>query len=476
MSVDLEVGSPLLGAAHARVVHGFLLDYMTAMADEPLPIVELDARTGQIGYHLIHRLALLCRRSGVFHESPFIYVMAVRDVATAEHLAVHPWLRPLIERGLLDIAQLDVYDPGSAIALRHSGIEISLERRRATLVLIANRVFGRSARDHYVVEDGQLFRYAEPALAPAENGEAQARLEPLTDIQVYERESWNHLLRLQFEAFDEAAFAVNTAALSWIERMCGLCSHGLLLCTDRTPVDAFDPDPGELSTSFGGRAHADRLDLRTLATFVSDTGGLMLTPSQPSADVAMTAIIYSEGKSVLRETVRAYESAMPMLANWQEWRALKSLIEPSLPRASADQLCAYVGASGWDYRVLSQCVPHLLAHVQADQVSAGERAYIAHAVEQVWSSYFPGNTTDSDIAFIAGVLLFSLGYYERAATFFERSLAHCGESAATYYNLALCAAQLGRHEHALAYVDTALAQSPDFTAAREIRLRVMGGM
>lgn len=495
--VGLSIASSVAVAAlHARVIHGFLVDRLAAGAPlasgarvaagatQPLIIVELGARSGRFAYQLIHRLASRCQRSPMAMEIPFVYVLGGHDDEILDRWQAHPRLEPLIARGWLDCAHVDVDVHG--IALRHTGIELSAETKADSLVIIANQIFSRAAHDLFYVEDGQLYRCTQSAIADAE----AYQLDALANAAVYERDSWNRILAGYAEHSSTTGFSFPTGALAWMERLRLITNHGMLLCADHGYVHEDSLNRLRVPPESGNRPREGGVNFSVLAELVLQTGDAVLAPAQPGAHFTVAAFLHGETAPI--ETARAYHDAVDEFCGPDEWHTLGPLIERSLAHASAEQLCAYVRLSGWDDRILTRCMPHLLARVQAGEVSGDARLRIRRLVEEVWTHYFPerepdesgrpgdrvNDTSDDtpDIAFAMGSLLFGLGYYQRALVFFERSLVQCGQSAAVYYNMAMCVAQLGQLERALEYVDTALVQNPNFTAARDMRLRVMGSM
>lgn len=484
MAANSAIASGFLAAVQARVIYGFSLDRPAASADRPLIILDLHPGSGRFGYQLVHRLASRCEQFGAPSEPPFVYVMAGDEPAVARWQA-NPWLERAGARGLLDVARIDddplTWARGQPIVLERAGLEISADARAASLVIVANQVFSRGAHDLFHVERGQLYR----CTRSADTGADAYQLHPLADTAAYEHPVWNQILASYAERLDQAAFSLSPSALGWIEHLRRVSDHGMLLCADRGYVheESLDgrplPPVPRTSEDPGASPRTSDVNFNALAELAVRTGGTVLIPSQPAVHCTMIAFLSGAHPAPPRETVRAYRDAATELSAPDDWLALEPLIEQLLPRASAEQLCAYVRMSGWDDRVLARCLPHLLARVQAGQVPPEIRTGICHLVEEVWSHHLPEPGPDRDapdIAFAMGVLLFGLAYYEQAVRFFERSLDTRGPSAAAYYNLAMGAVQLGRRERALEHLEAALALEPDFAGARDLRLRITGGM
>ena len=122
--------------------------------------------------------------------------------------------------------------------------------------------------------------------------------------------------------------------------------------------------------------------------------------------------------------------------------------------------------SGWDANVLLDAWPTLMKH--AGSAAGIFRVDIYRAVHEVWQRYFPLREA-RDLAFHLGVLLCEIDCHEDALPFFHESLAAYGPNPATLFNVGLCLYELGDLEAALAQVDRALAEAPDFEPAVELR-------
>lgn len=511
METGLDGSSGFLAAVHARVIHGFLLDRLAAGANQKLIILELRPRLGRFGYQVIHRLAPRCQwmaaPSQASGEStppvstPFLYVMA-GDAAAVARWQAHPWLDQLVTRGLLDFAHLDEDETRSPddqpIALEHAGIELSAKSPAESLVVIANHTFSSDEQDLFCIERGRLYR----CMPSTPSGSQTFQLHAVAGQAAYEDRAWNQILSGYADRLRETTLSIAPPALRWLQRIREISRHGMLLCSDRGYVHEDSLDRRQLPITGSARSSGD-LNFNAMGELALRTGGMVLAPAQPCTHSTTVAFLFGEKLAPPRETMRAYYDATAELFGPDDWQTIEPLLDAALPHASVEQLCAYVRLSGWDDRALARCMPHLLARTQANEISPSARLSLRHTIDEAWASHLPdrgpapdgdppdrdtassdtGNQPNSgphdeapDMAFAMGMLLFGLAYYERAKAFFAHSLGLRGENAAAHYNLALCAAQLGQRDSALDSLDAALALEPGFIAARDMRLRVMGGM
>src|SRR5205807_891944 len=114
---------------------------------------------------------------------------------------------------------------------------------------------------------------------------------------------------------------------------------------------------------------------------------------------------------------------------------------------SVTQILAALCLTRWDPMALMRFFPVLARQLRS--VSA-ERQDLRNAVMRTWANHYPVNAADNALAFQCGVILLELRFYEEAMAMFRNSEQIFGRSAATSYNLGLCAIGLGHTSEALA--------------------------
>jgi Tfp pilus assembly protein PilF len=98
-----------------------------------------------------------------------------------------------------------------------------------------------------------------------------------------------------------------------------------------------------------------------------------------------------------------------------------------------------------------------------------ERNDLRQAVLNTWANRYPISAAENVLAFNCGVILLELRFFAEADALFKESESLLGRSAATSYNLGLCALGLGRSADALAYMVDACNLDPTFAPARNSR-------
>jgi Tfp pilus assembly protein PilF len=101
-----------------------------------------------------------------------------------------------------------------------------------------------------------------------------------------------------------------------------------------------------------------------------------------------------------------------------------------------------------------------------------ERDDLHSAVLRTWANHYPVGRDENVMAFDCGVILLELRFFADALSMFNASQQVLGPSAATSYNLGLCAMGLGRPDEALAFMVEACDLDPNFEPARTTRAKL----
>src|SRR5207244_5308832 len=104
---------------------------------------------------------------------------------------------------------------------------------------------------------------------------------------------------------------------------------------------------------------------------------------------------------------------------------------------------------------------------------SAERTDLRNAVLRTWANHFPVTPGENVIAFQCGVILLELRFFNDALFMFKETERIFARSAATSYNMGLCAQGLGHASEALAFMVEACEQDPNFEPARLARAKLV---
>jgi len=161
-------------------------------------------------------------------------------------------------------------------------------------------------------------------------------------------------------------------------------------------------------------------------------------------------------------TAAAYRSAQAQIGP-DDLFTLLAWLNPHMEEMNVAQILAMLRLTQWDPTALLRVFPVLARQLGR---AGAESKDLHEAVMRVWANRFPLTAADNALAFDCGVILLELGCQAEAFTMFQESELMLGSSAATSYNLGLCAAGLGRVAEARKYMEEALKQDADFEAAK----------
>jgi tetratricopeptide (TPR) repeat protein len=146
-------------------------------------------------------------------------------------------------------------------------------------------------------------------------------------------------------------------------------------------------------------------------------------------------------------------------------------LDAHLNEVSIAQALSILRLTRWDPTAFLRLFPAIAPKARH---AVGERYDLREAILKMTANRFPVTAQDQVLAFNAGVVLLELRFFAEAAELFRSSEKTLGRSAATSYNLGLCAQGLGRTEEALALMVDACNQDPSFEPGRNARAQLEG--
>jgi len=151
--------------------------------------------------------------------------------------------------------------------------------------------------------------------------------------------------------------------------------------------------------------------------------------------------------------------------------ALMSWLDAHLHEVSLTQALAVLRLTRWDSTALLRLLPVIAPRLRN---AHAERLDLREAILRTSANHYPVSPAENVLAFNSGVALLELRFFAEAQQMFQVSEQLCGRSAATSYNLGLCAMGLGRNQEALAFMADACNQEPAFEPARNARAQLEG--
>jgi SAM-dependent methyltransferase len=457
--------NPFIAEIYARIV----LDFMKDCGAKPLRILELGAGTGKFAFLFLRRLRDLLRASGIA-PSAVRYCLTDCSEPLLQTWRANEHLAGLVADGILEFELLQVGE--------ESKLRFIAESPPGPLVVIANYVLDSLAQDAFVVKDGELFDALVTTRSPAPEASLAQLQISFQDLKAgarrYPDPVWNNILESYRATLAAATLTFPTQALRTLADLAAR-SDGNFLALVADKGFAYEED---LALAQGPPAlefHASgcfslMVNLDAIARHFEATGGKALLPDKYSA-LSVCAFLRGAPGLQFSNTEDAYRDAQRAIGP-DDVFTLFAWLNAHMEEMSVAQILAALRLTRWDPIAMLRLFPVLAPQVQS---VVAERRDLRNAVLRTWENHYPVGPGENALAFQCGVILLGLRFYEEAETMFRVSQRVLGTSAATSYNLGLCATGLGRPGDALTLMADACSLDPAFEPAQAARRRLEEG-
>lgn len=468
--------NPLIAEIYAGIVAAFLEDCMGPARREekelspeyPLRILELGAGTGKFSYLLLRKLTALLRAREVSAKT-VRYCMADCSEALIAEWQASPGLKEFVKDGVLEFKQLQI---GAEAAL-------PADWGHGPLIVIANYVFDSLPQDAFIITNGQI---SESMITTSAAGESAS----LSGLQLsfntvaappdrYVEKSWNAILEEYRSRLKAATVYFPTAALALLQQLSSLSDGRMMvLAADKGFAHIEDLEllqgPPTVEFHAGSHCFSQVVNFDAISRYYAHKGGEALLPQKHISSLNICAFLERCGQDDFPATHKAYREAVDGFGP-DDLFTLMGWLNTHLHEVSAAQALAILRLTRWDPTALIQLFPVVAPQLRS---VVAERMDLRDAVINVMANRFPVSRGDSELAFYCGVVLLELRFFAEAMQMFTISEQTLGPSAATSYNLGLCAAGMGRSEEALAFMVKACDQDTKFAPAQSARARLEG--
>lgn len=463
--------NPFIAEIYSRVVFGFLGDCGSGVSPErPLRILEVGAGTGKFSFLFLRQLTELMRRRNMALES-VRYCMTDCPPELVESWRQNPWLTEFVDNGML---QFEILRAGERL-------DSPFLSMPSPLVVIANYVFDSLPQDAFVIHEGQISEWLVTTTAAAEGKEdSPVELSKLhlafKNVKLpehrYADEAFNKILELYRSRLSHATILFPTHALQWIQEL-SRYSDGrfMVLAADKgfAHENTLELSRGDPTLEFhGANCFSQRVNFDAIGKYFDEIGGMVLLPEKHFAPLNICALLKSGVKEQFPQTTEAYRDFQAGIGP-DDLFTLFAWLNAHMEEMTVPQILAALRLTRWDPIALNRLFPVLARQLRS--VSA-ERYDLRDAIMKTWANHFPVKADENLIAFNCGVILLELSFFEEAIPMFKASERIFSPSAATSYNLGLCAMGLERNSEALQYMIRATEQDPDFEPARQSRQRL----
>ena len=474
--------NPFIANAYARVVLAYLRDAIALGADlsQPFYLAELGTGSGRFSFYFLR--ALLPLLSRIRPEAPKIcYVMTDFVEKTIEFWEQHEALRPFVEEGVLDFALFDATNDRE-IKLRNAKVTLGQKPLANPLIVLANYFFDGLPQDAFFLSQGELLEglvslastTPEPdPLDPSLLSRVSLRYEKraVQAAGYYQDETLNRLLADYEQHFSHMALRFPIVSFRCCEVLRRISGGRLLLLTsdkgyiDEDTLTALRAPRIAVHGSFsmGVNYHALRRYFQLL-------DGEALHGGHPHEHLTTLAFLLGDTQQ-LHQTKEAFDDYIGSIGP-DEFFSLKRALEHDPDALPLSSLLALLRLGGDDSWLVCHYQSQLIDKVKV--ATDAERKEISQLLDRAWDGYYH-IAESTDFPFSAGMILYEMGLYAQAQTFFERSLRLYGTDANTYYNIGLCHHQEQRPKEAIVFIEKATRLQPEHKAAKDMLAELKAG-
>lgn len=481
--------NPFIAEVYARIVTAFVDDCighsqpgMAQLSPErPVRILELGAGTGKFAYLFLRKITALLEERKI---PPKIIRYCMTD-CSQDLLAAwkeNPYLARFSATGILEFELLEAGEENSP-QLSQGGNPSQASPASGPLVVIANYVFDSIPQDAFVISEGKMEEALITSSAgPANDGSAPApgSLQfSFNNIPVpqqrYADKIWNGILEHYRSSVPSSTIFFPIAALDLLQRLAA-SSDGrmLVLAADkgftREENLALRQGPPQLEFHASGNCFSAIVNFDAIARYFWSIGGEAFLPEKHFSNLSLCAFLQHPPEREFPAMRQACREASHHFGP-DDLFTLMTWLESHLNELSVAQALSLLRLTRWDPTALLRLFPVIAPQLRS---VVAERIDLRDAVFSVMANRFPVSHGDNELAFDCGVILLELRFFAEAMEMFTISEQALGRSAATSYNLGLCAAGLGRSEEALAFMVRACDQDPRFAPAQSARARLEG--
>jgi hypothetical protein len=512
--------NPFIAEIYAGIVFGFVRDCIalrrSLSPQTPLRILELGAGPGKFSYLFLQRLAALLRAQDIAPVT-VRYCMTDSVESVVQSWRSNHYFSDFVAGGMLEFELLRVGGEIKSPFLAGRG-----PGDRGPLVIIANYVFDSLPQDAFVVEQGQIFEALlttetkhPPQRYPSASG---TRLEDMIDTGKpgpvsqdgvakapspvgsneevisslhfsfknavlpkprYSEPSWNEILELYRSGLPAATVLFPCQALKVLKEIAGFSDGAMLvLASDKgyAHQDALLLCQGPPALEFHtADCFSQMVNFDAIGKYFKKIGGEALLPDKHFSGLNLCGFLQHRPREEFPATRAAYRHTQEAFGP-DDLFTLLAWLNAHMEEMTVPQILSALRLTRWDTTALVRLFPVLARQIRSVSAERPDlRNDLREAVLRTWANHFPVSHGDNILAFDCGVILLELRYFEEAASMFRASQTMFSPSAATSYNLGLCALGLDRRAEALQFMEEACNLDPQFEPARASRLKLQAG-
>lgn len=469
--------NPRIANSYAEIIFALHTDTAASGTDEPFYIIEAGAGSGRFAFYLLKRLVWLCEQAGI-DAGTFRYVITDFTQSNADFWREHPCLLPFIDKGLLDMAILDLTREQD-IELQVSGQTLGPGSLSRPVTVVANYLFDSIPQALFYCKDGQ----AAPCLVTLSSEEDISGLSPAQQLQKlqvtyrsgetakpYYTEPFLEKLLDQYRNGCNGAYVLfPDAAIRGLKHLSSFSKNGMMLLTadkgEHIPLRVLYREPPGLihhgSFSFTVNFHA-------LSLYCTASGGTALFPEHKHGSINTGCLLFMNNAVALKSVHIMYRKFIAE-AGPDDYYSVFSQLHEQAEKMPLAAVLSTIRVSLYDSHLLNRFLTRLSG--LAGDMTEMDRIDVINLLNRCWDNYYPLGEYN-DLANRIALLLYEMDVYDWAIYYFNLSIRIYGDDTGTLFNVAACYYQLGNVEKCRDLLQKVLDHDPSNDGASALMKRL----
>jgi SAM-dependent MidA family methyltransferase len=466
----------VVGKVYAELIFGVLNDLaIQNKTEEKVYFLELGAGHGRLGFLVLLYLERLIAQTPKVLP-PYCYVLSDIVEDNLQFFVEHPQFQSYLERGLLDICHFDA-ESSTSLDLRQSKVSIKPSSLVQPLIVLANYFFDSIPSELFYIKDQKISLCSVSLNTPIDtSGLQEAQILEQIDLEFhidqtntnfYPEAAINTLLEEYRKTLSHTFLFFPYTGMRCIRNLENLSKNGIILLSldkgFRTLKDIDQQKAPEMivhgSMSFWVNYHA-------LAKLCQSQNGEALFPSFSTFHLQLGCLFFLTDANSYSETKLAYYRFVDNFGP-DDYNGFKRFAFQYISRMTLVELIGMIRLSACDSTFFINILPRLKQVIQ--KITVNERHRLKQVLDETWMTYFTLKES-YDLAFEIGGILYTLGYYESALEYFDRSINIYGHKPDEFYNRVLCHYQLREDQKFVDLLKSAKLTFPNYERWKELEL------
>lgn len=440
--------SSLAATAYAELIYAFLSDLESnGKTDKIVYILELGAGLGRLCFNILEHLDQLISANGGC-STQYCYVLSDIVEENLSFYSNHPRLQDFYNRGILDISYFDAVESQELI-LRKSNKTIANSDLDQPILAIANYFFDSLPNELFYLKNREIFDCSvsiDSLIDPEENSaqdlirNMELTFHKSTPIKPeFENKILNKILSQYSQMLSDTYILFPKIAMGCLANISNLSKMGLVLLTMDKGFKEIQELAGREKPDFVKHGSFSLwVNFHAISQFCLMSGGSSMFDSSTNLSIELGCLNFIKQPIKFDRFEQTYRKHTTQL-NLDDFDSVKELVFKNLANVNLTELLGLIRLNSYDSSIFINLLP--IIKQLSKNITIKERSRLRQTITHVWTKYY-AIKEDYDFSYELGGLLYDLGFYNDALSYFNASSEEFGNKFDVDYNLILCYYQL----------------------------------